>query len=143
MNWRYKAAEIDDISQVPEGAIGFIYRIVDENGKDYVGQKQLYTRRKRKFGKKEIAAITDKRKKHFEYVVKESDWITYTGSNKDLNGNIKKGLGYTKSIIQFVSSKKQLSYYEVKEMMVRGVIEPGNNSYNGNISGKYYERDLK
>lgn len=140
--WIFGTENITDISQVPEGAIGFIYRIVDENGKEYIGQKSLYTRRKRHFGKKEKAKITDKRKKTYEYVVKESNWLKYTGSNKELNENIKNGMDYSKTIMKFCFSKKQLSYYETKYLMLFEVIEPHSNSYNGNVLGKYYRKDL-
>ena len=85
--WKFNGEEILDISQFPKDSYGFIYMIKCE-GMYYVGQKRLRTKRKRKFGKKEIAKMTDKRKKTWEYVVKESNWRTYTGSNKMLNNLI-------------------------------------------------------
>ena len=127
---------------MPEGAIGFIYRIFDENGKEYIGQKSLFSKRKKKFGKKKIAEITDKRKKKYEYIIKESNWLSYTGSNKELNEKIEDGLKYTKHILQFCFNKKQLTYFETKFLMLYGTIEPGNNSYNGNIQGRFYPKDL-
>lgn len=140
--WKYGTSKIVGIDQIPKGAIGFIYRIVDQSGKEYVGQKQFYTKRKKHFGKKKLAEITDKRVKTYEHIVKESNWLDYTGSNKELNENIKSGTTYTKQILEFCFNKKQLSYFEMKHMILRGVIEPGNNSYNGNILGKYYPKDL-
>lgn len=140
--WDFNNNIVRSIKDLDPKAIGFIYCIVDENGKEYVGQKSLYSKRKRKFGKKEAAAVTDKRKKTYEYVVKESDWMSYTGSNKELNEKIKDGISYKKYILRLCYNKKQLSYYETKYLMVRGSIEPGNNSYNGNILGKFYPKDL-
>lgn len=140
--WDFNNNIVRSIEDLDPKAIGFIYCIVDENGKEYVGQKSLYSKRKRKFGKKEAAAVTDKRKKTYEYVVKESDWMSYTGSNKELNEKIKDGISYKKYILRLCYNKKQLSYYETKHLMVRGSIEPGNNSYNGNILGKFYPKDL-
>lgn len=142
MSWIFGTQDIADISQVPKSAIGFIYIITDSDGKVYIGQKSLFSKRKKHFGKKQIAEITDKRKKTYEYVVKESDWLTYTGSNKELNEEIKKGKRYRKEILRYCFNKKQLSYYETKYLMMYGVIEPGNNSYNGNILGKFYPKDL-
>lgn len=140
--WIFGHQDIREVDQMPEGAIGFIYRIIDENGKEYIGQKSLFSKRKKKFGKKKLAEITDKRKKKYEYIIKESNWLTYTGSNKELNGNIEDGLKYTKHILQFCFNKKQLTYFETKFLMLYGTIEPGNNSYNGNIQGKFYPKDL-
>jgi hypothetical protein len=140
--WIYSFYNINNIDDIPENAIGFVYRIVDETGREYIGQKSLYTKRKKNFGKRKVAEITDKRKKTYEYVVKESDWLTYTGSNKELNENIKSGLKYRKEILKFCFNKKQLMYYETKYLMIYGSIEPGNNSYNGNILGKFYPKDL-
>jgi hypothetical protein len=140
--WEFNNRPVKSIEDLDPKAIGFIYCIIDANGKEYIGQKSLYSKRKRKFGKKEAAAITDKRKKTYEYVIKESDWMSYTGSNKELNENIKDGLSYKKYILRLCYNKKQLSYYETKYLMVRESIEPGNNSYNGNILGKFYPKDL-
>ena len=140
--WIFGHQDIRDVNQMPEGAIGFIYRIFDENGKEYIGQKSLFSKRKKKFGKKKIAEITDKRKKKYEYIIKESNWLSYTGSNKELNEKIEDGLKYTKHILQFCFNKKQLTYFETKFLMLYGTIEPGNNSYNGNIQGRFYPKDL-
>lgn len=140
--WKYGASRITSIEDVPEGAIGFIYRIVDQDGKEYIGQKTLLSKRKKKFGKKKLAELTDKRLKTYELIIKESNWLTYTGSNKELNENIKDGTKISKEILKFCFAKKQMSYYEIKYMMIHGVIEPGNNSYNGNILGRYYPKDL-
>jgi len=140
--WIFENKPVNSIDDIDPKAIGFIYIIVDEDGREYVGQKSLYSKRKRKFGKREAAAITDKRKKTYEYIVKESDWLTYTGSNKELNEKIKEGIKFTKHILELCYNKKQLSYYETKYLMIRESIEPGNMSYNGNILGKFYPKDL-
>ena len=135
-----KIDSIDD-PRIPKGAIGFIYKIETYDGKAYIGKKNFYTKRKRKFGKKEIAALTDKRKKHWEYVIKESDWLTYIGSNKVLQKDIAKGVKYEKYILDFAFSKKQLSYLEEKELYVNEVLE-SDKWYNDNISGRYFRKDL-
>lgn len=140
--WVYKKTRITDISQVPEGVIGFVYRITDlTNKKSYIGKKSLFSTRKKHFGKKQKAEITDKRKKLYEMVTTVMPkWIEYTGSCKPLNEAISSGVNFNKEIIQYCKSKQELSYFELKHQMIEGVIEPGNNSYNENILGKYYPK---
>ena len=108
--WTYQGNMITEMSDMPENTWGIVYMITAENGKKYIGRKQLYSERKRKFGKKESALITDKRKKLWEMVKKESDWKTYTGSNKELNDDIKNGTSYKKEILYYCRDKKQLAY---------------------------------
>lgn len=141
MKWKYRGKYIDDVSQMPNDVWGFVYMITADNGKKYIGKKTLYSVRKRKFGKKEAAKVTDKRKKLYEIVKKESDWKKYTGSNKELNEDIESGIGYTKEILHFAYHKKQLSYLETKELFVREVLESHTNYYNSNISGTFYKKD--
>lgn len=140
--WVYKGEEITSIEQVPEGAYGFVYHIVTDEGREYIGRKNLFTKRKRKFGKKEIAAMTDKRLKTYEYVNKESNWLTYTSSNIELNEDIKNGTEITKYIVDFAFEKKQLSYLEEKSLWCNGVLEHGDKYYNSNISGRYFKGKL-
>lgn len=141
MKWKYNGKYIDSVEQMPADAWGFVYMITTEDGKKYIGKKTLYSVRKRKFGKKEAAKVTDKRKKLYEMVKKESNWKKYTGSNKELNEDIENGIGYTKEILHFADRKKQLSYLETKELFVREVLESHTNYYNSNISGTFYKKD--
>ena len=141
MNWSYKGKSVNEVSDMPENVHGFVYMITTNIGKKYVGKKTLFSNRKRKFGKKESATVTDKRKKLYEIVNKESDWKTYTGSNKDLNDDIAKGVKYTREILHYAFGKKNLSYLETKELFLRCVIEEHTNYYNGNIGGKFYNQD--
>lgn len=142
IHWRYKGVEVKDVEQIPEGVFGFVYKITDlTNNKIYIGKKALYSRRKRKFGKKELSKITDKRKKTYEYVTKIiPKWEEYISSCEPLKEAIKDGARYSKEILHFCYSKQELSYFEVKYQMIEGVIEPGNNSYNQNVSGKFYPK---
>ena len=61
-------------NMIPENAVGFVYimNMKDEKGKmhSYIGKKNFYSRRKKKFGKKKLAAMTDKRAKKYEIVIK-------------------------------------------------------------------------
>lgn len=141
--WTYNGKLITELSDMPEGTWGMVYMITTKAGKKYIGKKQLTSTRKRKFGKKESTLVRaqDKRKKLYEMVTKESNWREYTGSNKDLNEDIKKGVDYTKEILHFCRDKKQLAYLETKELYVREVLE-NDNYYNSNISGKFYRKDV-
>lgn len=139
MSWiDYKTKkEVKSKDDMPEGTIGFIYLIETSKGK-YIGKKSLFTKRKRRFGKKEIAKITDKRKKHWEYVIKESDWKTYCSSNKELRELIKGGLKCKKYILGYAQTKKELSYKEEKQLFINEVLED-KKYFNSNISGRYFK----
>lgn len=136
-----KEVKIDSIAKIPKEAIGFIYLIETIDGRKYIGKKNFYSKRKRKFGKKEIAKIRDKRRKHWEYVIKESDWKTYVSSNKKLQEEIKKGLVYKKYILDYAFSKKELSYKEEKLLFTQEVLER-TNWMNDNIRGVYFRKDI-
>ena len=133
---------INSIEKIPKDYIGFIYLIVTYEGRKYIGKKNFFTKRKRKFGKKESALITDKRKKLWEHVIKESDWKTYIGSNKELQKDIAQGVKYDKYIIDYARSKKQLSYKETKQLYINEVLE-SDKWYNSNINGKFFRKDVK
>ena len=91
MNWKFKGKEVSSIRQLPEGAKGIIYILTFSDGKQYIGRKSLYSVRKKNFGKKQLAEVTDKRKKTYETVVKESDWLHYNSSNKTIKEGLKEG----------------------------------------------------
>lgn len=139
MNWIKEGKEITSVTQMPKEVFGFIYLITDENGRKYLGKKQVIGKRKRHFGKKESAAITDKRKRKWEYVFKETNWKKYTGSNDELNEAIKNGLKYKKEILYYANSKKDLTYFELRELWSNRVLETPE-YYNSNISGKHFNR---
>lgn len=141
--WKYKRKKIKSINDVPKKAVGFIYLITDENGKKYIGRKSFFSKRKRKFGKKEIAAMPNKRLKKWEHVIKETEWLTYTGSCKPLNAAIKKGLKIEKEILRFCTNSKQMTYYEWKYQFCNDVIENNDDYWNENVCGKFFPEDLK
>lgn len=140
--WKYKGVLITEVTDMPENAIGFVYEITTAAGKKYIGKKSLYKIRKRKFGKKESALITDRRLKHYEMIRSESDWRTYTGSNKDLNEDIQNGMEFVLEILEYAFGKKQLSYLETKHLFMRGVLETDDEYYNSNINGTYFRKDV-
>lgn len=139
MSWiDYKTKkEIKSVEDMPKDSIGFVYLIETDKG-SYIGKKQLYTKRKRKFGKKEIAKIKDKRLKHWEYVIKESNWKVYNSSNKELKELLKNGLKCNKYILDYAKTKKELSYKEEKQLYINEVLEK-EEYFNSNISGRYFK----
>ena len=130
-NWIYQGHDINSISdmQVHCPKIwGFVYklvlykkgtRIVEFN---YVGKKNIYSKRKRVFGKKETAALGDKRKKTYEHVIKESDWKNYVSSNKFIKENSSK-FDISREIMMFCTNDNDLTYQEAKEIICSGALE--------------------
>jgi len=161
MNWTYRGKEVKSIKDLPKDTVGFVYRIEDENGKFYIGKKSLISKLNTEVSKnvydnlkKEGFPVTKTKNKakskkgsvvwrYKKRVQKETNWQKYNGSNIELNANIKKGLKYSKEIIQVCKNSKQMSYYETKHQICNGVIEENNNSWNENILGKYFHKDLK
>lgn len=147
MNWTYKNQEIKGISDFPNNTMGFIYRVVHiPTGKAYIGKKVLQHTRKVRLTKKELAeyASVVGRKPSFKLAVKESDWQTYWGSNKYLKELMKEEPleNFERQILACASTKKLLTYYEVKYQMVYQVLEKPDEFFNDNILGKFYTKDF-
>lgn len=125
-----------------ENLIGFVYKITNlKTGRFYIGKKSFYHKRKTKIGKREKAAT--KTRKRYKVVVKESNWLVYHGSCKELNKDIQQ-LGpdpFRREILETCCSKKYLNFCEVEHQIKNDVLKI--NSYNGNILGKYYSQDMK
>tara|TARA_R110000868_G_scaffold119343_7_gene316168 strand:- start:1723 stop:2172 length:450 start_codon:yes stop_codon:yes gene_type:complete len=143
--WLYQNKEIKELTDMPEGSFGFIYEVTHlPSGKKYLGRKQLISVTKKVLGKKELALITDKRASKKKTVIKETDWKTYHGSHPEIKQLIKekKQSEFTREILIFVPTKKQLTYYEDKYLYTKGVIEPGSIYFNDNISGRFFKKDF-
>lgn len=147
MNWLYDNKEMGEISDFPESTYGFIYLIEHiPSGKKYIGKKQLLFKRNVKLGKKELAEITGKgRKPKTKEVIKESDWKTYWGSSIDFNKFVKKEGEdkFKKIILHLCTSKKLLTYYEMKYLFLNEVIERENEYFNDNIQSHFYRKDFE
>lgn len=145
MNWLHEEKEIVDISQFPEGAVGFVYFITNiQSEKFYIGKKALYMNQSKLLTKKEMlewskpGRVPKKRK-----IRKESDWKTYYGSNKLVKEEVKT-LGedkFQRNILKFCFSKKQMSYWEQYYQFEYNVLFR-EDSYNDNIAGKFYRKDV-
>ena len=88
----------------------------------YIGKKNIYSKRKRSFGKKEVASMKDKRGKKYEYVIKESDWKTYLSSNSFIKDNVNK-YKIKREILMFSTNDMDLKYKEAKEIICRDALE--------------------
>jgi hypothetical protein len=145
--WLYNKQVISSIEDMPQGTFGFIYITTHtSSGISYIGKKSLYHNVKRKLTKKELAdmPVARGRKVTTEVVQKESDWKTYYGSTKQIVELIKGGKqeDFTREILQFVSSKKLLTYYECKYLFKYGVLEHPDKWMNDNIQGRFFTKDF-
>ena len=144
--WLYKDKEVASIEDMPQGTIGFIYKITHlPTGRAYIGRKILQHSLKKKLTKKELAEQTGPgRKPTTKRVVKESDWKTYYGSSKPFLALVKENPkeDFKREILRYVSSKKLLTYYETKELFVNEVLEHPDTFYNDNIASKFFRKDF-
>jgi hypothetical protein len=161
--WRYRG-EVVTPDMIPVDAIGMVYKITrypDESyvrlvhrgvgmvlpgsTKCYIGKKLLHSTRKVNIGKRAVAAErasrADGKAKTVKKVIKDSGWSTYNSSCVPLQEEIKANPElFVKEILHWCWGKKQMSYLEVEEMILHDVLRV--DSYNGNVSGKWYRRDL-
>ena len=134
--WLYKDKEINSIEDMPANTFGFVYLVTHTpSGKKYLGKKQLISNRT-------LPPLKGSKRKR--KVQKESDWKTYYGSQSEVKQLVKESkdkLEFTREILIFTSTKKQLTYFETKLQFVNEVLE--NDEYlNSNILGKFFRKDL-
>ena len=134
--WLYKDKEINSIEDMPTDTFGFVYLVTHTpSGKKYLGKKQLISNRT-------LPPLKGSKRKR--KIQKESDWKTYYGSQSEVKQLVKESkdkLDFTREIIIFTSTKKQLTYFETKLQFVNEVLE--NDEYlNSNILGKFFRKDL-
>lgn len=112
---------------IPQEYYGFVYLITNKtNNRKYIGKKQCKSKRKKPLRKG---------KKNRVSVIKETDWINYTGSCNELNDDIAK-LGkdnFTFEITRFCNSKWEMGYYEIQEQIFKQVLLTSE-YYNGIIN---------
>jgi hypothetical protein len=130
----------------PQDYFGFVYKITNlTNGKFYIGKKYFYHTSNVKLGKKELAVlpVTRGRKSTTKQVIKESDWRSYWGSSKELQQDVKE-LGaemFECIILKLCKDKKELTYYELHYQCTNECLL-SYDSYNDNILGKFFRKDL-
>ena len=151
--WRFKGKLITEIDDMPEGTFGFIYRVIHlPTQKKYIGKKVLFFERNVKLGKRALEALKEERRAagiggrvpQKKKVVKESDWKTYYGSQEDIKKLVRssKPEDWNREILDFVPTKKLLTYYEIKHIFICNALEDSD-FLNDNILGKFYQKDFK
>jgi hypothetical protein len=135
--------EVEDFG---DEVYGFIYKIQHKDSKRYyIGKKILYNTTNVKLGVKETKNLpTQKgRKPTTKQVIKESNWKSYWGSNKDFleYKKGKKDEDFNREILHICKSKLELTYWETHYLFVNKVLFD-DLSYNSNILGKFYKGKL-
>ena len=139
MTWIYQGTQIDAL---PENCVGFVYLITNNvSGRKYIGKKLA------KFSKTTYKVVklkngTKKKKKIRSKI--DSDWLTYYGSNDELNKDVAT-LGkenFTREIIFYCKSKAECSYIEAREQFRHQVLESAD-YYNGQISVRVHGSHIR
>jgi hypothetical protein len=124
MQWTYQG---NNVEEIPEGIIGFVYLITNlTTGRKYIGKKLAQFKRTK-------PPLKGKKRKRKTTV--ESDWRDYWGSSESLQADIA-ALGpnnFTREIIYYCKSKAELSYLEAREQFNCRVLE-SDDYYNGIIN---------
>ena len=130
--WNYKGQRIKSRKDLPADAIGFVYRIFNRQTEQvYIGRKILLNKRTRK-------PLKGYKRKRIDYV--ESNWMKYTGSNKETKDwDIKHCY---REIIYICYNKTMMSYYETKLQFTENVLE-NDKFLNDNILGKFYKKKIQ
>ena len=114
---------------------GFVYRITNkESGKQYIGRKYFYQKRKPKGGKRRVTS--------------ESDWKKYYGSCPELKQDIKLygKESFSREILSLHKTLGKTNYEETKQLFLHEVLTKALTDgtpayYNSNILGRYYRKD--
>ena len=130
MTWIYQG---NPVEVLPDDCVGFVYLITNlVSGRKYIGKKLA------KFSKTTYKTVKlkngTKKKKKIKSKI-DSDWLTYYGSNDELNKDVT-ALGaenFTREILFICKSKAECSYIEAREQFTHRVLE-SKDWYNGQIS---------
>ena len=139
MVWLYESQQID---QLPEDCVGFVYLITNTiTGRKYIGKKLA------KFSKTTYKVVKlkngNKKKKKIRSKI-DSDWQLYYGSSPELSKDIEK-LGienFSREILYYCRSKSECSYIEAREQFARKVLE-SDDYYNGHIQVRVHGSHIK
>jgi hypothetical protein len=139
MTWLFENTQIESL---PEDCVGFVYLITNlVTGRKYIGKKLA------KFSKTTYKVVKlkngNKKRKKIRSKI-DSDWLTYYGSNDELNQDIQT-LGqenFKREILYYCSSKAQCSYIEAREQFRHQVLE-SDAYYNGQISVRVHGSHIK
>ena len=131
--WHYKGTAFtsDDIGDF----FGYVYRITNiESGRQYIGRKYFYQKRKPKGGKRRITS--------------ESDWKRYYGSSDELKQDVREygKAKFKREIISLHETLGKVNYEETKQLFLHNVLMEALDDgtpmyYNSNILGRYMKKD--
>ena len=131
--WHYKGTTFtsDDIGDF----FGYVYRITNiQSGRQYIGRKYFYQKRKPKGGKRRITS--------------ESDWKRYYGSSDELKQDVREyGKDkFRREIISLHETLGKVNYEETKQLFLHNVLMEALDDgtpmyYNSNILGRYMKKD--
>ena len=150
--WYYKGVEINEeqINEFQKKYYGFTYCISVINSKKipteihnkfYIGKK-AFTHKSKKTLSKKAKLLPENKGKRILKGTKDSGWLNYYGSSKELNEQVKL-LGknnFKREILEFATSKSDLTLKEIEAQVKYNVLRV--NSYNLWIGGKVYKRYL-
>jgi hypothetical protein len=125
-----------------ENYYGFTYLITDLlNKKIYVGKKSFTHVKKTKLSKK-AKLLPENKGKRVLRGTKDSGWLAYYGSCKELNEQVKLHgtQNFKREILEFAVNKSDLTLKEIEAQVKFNVLRV--NSYNNWIGGKVYRRYL-
>jgi hypothetical protein len=131
--WLYQGKEFDE--ELIGDNVGFVYMIENVfTKKKYIGKKLFTSTRTKK-----VKGKTRRRK-----VKKQSDWLDYYGSNKQLQEDVKQfgKTCFTRTILHLCKTKGTCSYLEMREQVLHGALE-SENFYNDWIMVKIHRSHLK
>ena len=131
--WEYQgtaftSADIGDF-------FGYVYRITNlQTGKQYIGRKYFYSKRKPRGGKRRVTS--------------ESDWKRYYGSSEELKAD-RKLFGnqlFKREIISLHATPGKVNFEETRQLFLNNVLTESLTDgtaayYNNNILGRYYKKD--
>jgi len=143
MNWIYNDKEITSIDQLPANAYGFIYMLVYDTNKAYIGKKNLYSYQtlpalkngKQRPNSERIGKNRNGKRVYFDKVRKESGWKSYKGSSKEIPDEVKI---VEKHILAIAYDRRELTYLETKHLFCYETIE-SSDFYNRNILNKFFK----
>ena len=131
--WLYEGTTFtsDDIGDF----FGYVYRITNiKSGKQYIGRKYFYQKRKPKGGKRRVTS--------------ESDWKRYYGSSDELKQDVREyGKDkFKREIISLHETLGKVNYEETKQLFLHNVLMEALDDgtpmyYNSNILGRYMKKD--
>jgi hypothetical protein len=132
--WIYKGNEFT--SDMIDKYVGFVYCLTEiESGKKYIGKKKFWS----KITKPPLKGKKRKRKE-----LKESNWMSYCGSNPETMALAEEhGHGvFFREILHLCDSLGELSYLELKEQVDRCVLLR-DEYYNGIIQCRIHKSHVK